>query len=111
MRNVIHVRKAHPVFGLGSITVLDTDHESVLVFVRSYEGQEARFGDSAEEVLCVFSFAHNPVTVTISAEQLAGRSLTDLFGGGGFPSFDADGSATLTLGTQGFYWLHIGDGR
>ena len=34
VRNVIHVRKAHPTFGLGTLRVLPTDHESVLAFVR-----------------------------------------------------------------------------
>jgi maltose alpha-D-glucosyltransferase/alpha-amylase len=108
VRNVIHVRKAHPVFGLGSLTVLPTNHESVLAFVRSYAGTSTQFGDTSESVLCVFSFAHNPVSVTIDAGELAGAGLVDLFGGGDFPAVAEDGTLTLTLGTQGFYWLHIG---
>ena len=108
VRNVIHVRKAHPAFGLGTITVLETDHESVIAFVRSYEGSGTQFGDSAEDILCVFSFAHNPISVTIQAEQFAGSHLFDLFGGGEFPTVGDDGSITLTLATQSFYWLHVG---
>jgi maltose alpha-D-glucosyltransferase/alpha-amylase len=108
VRNVIHVRKVHPTFGLGSITVLETNHESVLAFVRSYAGSGTQFGDSAEDVLCVFSFAHNPVSATIKADQFAGSALFDLFGGGEFPTIGEDGSVTLTLGTQSFYWLHVG---
>ena len=108
VRNVIHVRKAHPTFGLGSLTVLKTNHESVLAFVRSYPGSGTQFGDSAEDVLCVFSFAHNPISVTITAEQFAGSTLYDLFGGGEFPALSDDGTITLTLGTQSFYWLHVG---
>jgi maltose alpha-D-glucosyltransferase/alpha-amylase len=107
IRNVIYVRKAHPVFGLGSITVVPTDHESVLAFVRSYEGSDSPFGDQPEDVLCVFSFAHNPVSVTIDAPQFAGSALFDLFGGGRFPTIAEDGRFTLTLGTQSFFWLHI----
>ena len=109
IRNVIHVRKAHPTFGLGSLTVLQTNHESVLAFVREYEGSGSQFGDAAERILCVFSFSHNPISVVISAESLAGSSLFDLFGGGAFPSVNDDGSLTLTLGTQSFYWLHVGE--
>ena len=108
VRNVIHVRKAHPVFGLGSITVLETDNSSVLAFVRSYGGDQQRFGDSPEDVLCVFSFAHNPVSVTIKSEQFGGSQLYDLFGGSQFPDFTQDGTLTLTLATQSFYWLHVG---
>ncbi|MFC6355581.1 maltose alpha-D-glucosyltransferase [Luethyella okanaganae] len=108
VRNVIHVRKAHPAFGLGSIRVLKTDNESVLAFVRSYEGSGAHFGDQAETVLCVFSFAHNPVAVRIEDPEMAGTRLYDLFGGSVFPSFDESGTLTLTMGTQSFYWLHCG---
>ncbi|MCU1557500.1 MAG: trehalose synthase [Microbacteriaceae bacterium] len=108
VRNVIHVRKAHPTFGLGTITVLETTHESVLAFVRSYEGSGTQFGDSPEDVLCVFSFAHNPIAVTIRADQFGGSALYDLFGGGEFPAFDEKGEVTLTLATQSFYWLHVG---
>jgi maltose alpha-D-glucosyltransferase/alpha-amylase len=108
VRNVIHVRKAHPTFGLGSIRVLETDHESVLAFVRSYAGADTQFGDSAEDVLCVFSFAHNPVSVTVRDPGLAGARTLDLFGGSDFPVFTSEGELTLTLGTQSFYWLHLG---
>ena len=108
VRNVIHVRKGHPAFGLGSITVLETSHESVLAFVRSYEGSSTTFGDSPEDVLCVFSFAINPVSAIIRAEQFAGSALYDLFGGAEFPTIGEDGYLTLTLGTQSFYWLHVG---
>jgi maltose alpha-D-glucosyltransferase/alpha-amylase len=107
IRNVIHVRKAHPVFGLGSIRVLQTNHESVLAFVRSYEGSGTHFGDQPEDVLCVFSFAHNPVSVSLEAPEFAGSTLYDMFGGGEFPTVADDGRFTLTLGTQNFYWLHV----
>ncbi len=108
VRNVIHVRKAHPAFGLGSISVLQTNHESVLAFIRHYEGSGTQFGDSAEDILCVFSFAHNPVAVTVTAPDFAGSHLFDLFGGGEFPAMSEDGTVTLTLGTQDFFWLHVG---
>ncbi|MCU1578916.1 MAG: trehalose synthase [Rhodoglobus sp.] len=111
VRNVIHVRKGHPTFGLGALRVLKTSHESVLAFVREYEGAETQFGDSAENVLCVFSFAHNPVSVDIEVDGYAGSTTFDLFGGGDFPVIPDDGTLTLTLGTQSFYWLHLGDRR
>ncbi|MBC7518061.1 MAG: maltose alpha-D-glucosyltransferase [Microbacteriaceae bacterium] len=108
VRNVIHVRKAHPTFGLGEITVLPTSHESVLAFVRSYAGSGTQFGDSPENVLCVFSFAHNPVSATIDLADFAGSSTWDLFGGAEFPTVSEEGVLTVTLGTQSFYWLHLG---
>jgi maltose alpha-D-glucosyltransferase/alpha-amylase len=108
IRNVIHVRKGHPTFGLGTLRVLETDHESVLAFVREYKGSGTHFGDMPEKVLCVFSFAHNPVSVTIRDPENPGEPLYDLFGGGEFPTIGEDGALSLTLGTQNFYWLHVG---
>ncbi|MCU1598082.1 MAG: maltose alpha-D-glucosyltransferase / alpha-amylase [Actinomycetota bacterium] len=107
IRNVVHVRKAHPAFGLGKLTVLETNHESVLAFVRDYEGSGSQFGDAPERILCVFSFAHNPISVEVKAESLAGLPLFDLFGGAQFPTVADDGTLTLTLGTQDFFWLHV----
>jgi maltose alpha-D-glucosyltransferase/alpha-amylase len=107
IRNVIYVRKAHPAFGLGSLRVIETNHESVLAFVRSYPGSGTMWGDQAEDILCVFSFSHNPVAVTLEAPELAGGTLYDLFGGAQFPTVAEDGRFSLTLGTQSFYWLHI----
>jgi maltose alpha-D-glucosyltransferase/alpha-amylase len=109
VRNVIHVRKGHPAFGLGELRVLATNHESVLAFVREYQGTETQFGDSAENILCVFSFAHNPISVSIDVTGFEGSTTFDLFGGGQFPAVDPDGTITLTLATQSFYWLHLGD--
>lgn len=109
IRNVIHVRKGHPTFGLGTLRVLKTSHESVLAFVREYEGAGTQFGDSPESVLCVFSFSHNPVAARVEVEGYAGATVFDLFGGGEFPMVGEDGTLTLTLGTQSFYWLHLGD--
>jgi maltose alpha-D-glucosyltransferase/alpha-amylase len=106
IRNVIHVRKAHPTFGLGTMRILETDNESVLAFVREYRGTGTHLGDAAERILCVFSFAHNPVSATITATGLEGAQLRDLFGGAPFPSVGDDAKLTLTLGTQSFFWLH-----
>jgi maltose alpha-D-glucosyltransferase/alpha-amylase len=110
VRNVIHVRKGHPTFGLGTIRVLSTTHESVLAFVREYAGSGAQFGDAPERILCVFSFSHNPVSVKIEVGE-PGSALYDLFGGGEFPTIGDDGTVTLTLATQSFYWLHVGEVR
>ena len=107
IRNVVHVRKAHPAFGLGDLTIVPTNHESALVFLRTYEGSGTQFGDLPETILCVFSFSHNPISVEIDASAIPGASLVDLFGGGQFPTVGDDGKLTLTLGTQDFFWLRV----
>jgi maltose alpha-D-glucosyltransferase/alpha-amylase len=107
VRTMIHVRKQHPVFGLGSLTVARSDHDSVIAFVRDYAGSGGQFGDAAETVLCVFSFAHTPVSARISLPEFAGAETWDLFGGLPFPSVGDDGGLELTLGSQSFYWLRL----
>ncbi|ARJ05328.1 maltose alpha-D-glucosyltransferase [Humibacter sp. BT305] len=107
VRNVVHVRKAHPAFGLGALRVLESTNESVLSFIRSYAGSDDVLGDQPEDVLCVFNFSHNPVSTTITAPEYAGCRLYDLFGHAEFPAFDDDGVVHLTFGTQAFYWLHV----
>ena len=90
--------------------MLETTHESVLAFVREYAGSGTQFGDAPETILCVFSFAHNPSSATIDlGPEFAGAPVYDLFGGREFPAVDADGRVTLTLATQSFYWLHLGE--
>lgn len=63
--NVIHVRKNHSTFGLGTLPVLMTDHEPVLAFT----GEQTRSGtsslDQPETVLSVFTFSHKPIAVRI----------------------------------------------
>lgn len=107
MRNVIHTRKNHPVFGMGEMTVLDSDNDSALAFLRSYEGSGTSFGDPAEDVLCVFNFAHNPISVEVTMPGFEDARLADLFGGQKFPRVDENGKVTLTVGTQAFYWLKV----
>ena len=108
IRGALHVRRQNPAFALGDLRIAAADHESVLAYVRSYGGSEHAFGDRAETVLCVFSFAHTPVSARISLPGFEGAETTDLFGGGRFPAVGDDGALEVTLGARGFYWLRLG---
>lgn len=111
MRRILHLRREHPVFGLGDLQVIDTDHESVLAFVRTLSEEDSRNrGGShlrSEQVLCCFSFAHSPVQATISLPDYAGMELEDCFGGQVFQAVAEDGTIRLTFGAQQFYWLRL----
>lgn len=111
MRRILHLRREHPVFGLGDLHVIDTDHESVLAFVRTLSEEDSRNrGGShlrSEQVLCCFSFAHSPVQATISLPDYAGMELEDCFGGQVFQAVAEDGTVRLTFGAQQFYWLRL----
>ncbi len=113
LRSMLQVRRQHPVFGLGDLTVMSTSHDSVLAYIRSYAGGTdspiATAGDRPEQVLCVFSFSHNPATATIQLPGYEGSRLFDLFGGQEFPRVCEDGTVTLTFGSQTFYWLYVAD--
>lgn len=111
MRRILHLRREHPVFGLGDLQIVDTDHESVLAFVRTLSEEDSRNrGGShlrSEQVLCCFSFAHSPVQATISLPDYAGMELEDCFGGQVFQAVAEDGTIRLTFGAQQFYWLRL----
>ncbi len=109
VRNVVYVRKAHPVLGLGGLAVVPTSSPSVLAFVRQSAGPPAAAPavETTDAILCVFNFAQNPLAVTLSLGEWAGRPLVDVFGGAAFPAVPDDGRLTLTLGTQTFYWLAV----
>ena len=111
MRRILHLRREHPVFGLGDLQIVDTDHESVLAFVRTLSEEDSRNrGGShlrSEQVLCCFSFAHSPVQATLSMPDYAGMELEDCFGGQVFQAVAEDGTIRLTFGAQQFYWLRL----
>lgn len=108
VRQLIHVRRAHPVLGVGDFEMASTPNESVLAFVRTQSSEQCRPGESPQTMLCVFSFAHHPTTATITlGARHAGARLRDVFGGGSFPGVGENAQVTLTMGTQGFYWLAV----
>lgn len=107
VRQIVHLRKAHPVFAVGDLMVCHTDNGSVLAYVRQTSQEDCQPGERPETVLCVFSFAHYPTTVTVTLpDGVSGNRVTDLFGGATFPAA-VDGTMTLTLGSQGYYWLSL----
>ncbi len=113
VRGMLDIRRQHPVMGLGEFTMLDTDNEAVLAFLRHSD-------DAA--VLCVMNLANTAraATITLPAKYASYR-VTDLFGGAGFPPVmdaskdshsDDDGGApapayTVTLGSRDFFWLSL----
>ena len=108
VRNIVHTRRAHPVFGEGSFELVETENPSVLAFIRSLSDEDCQPGDSPETVLCVFSVAHHPVSTTVTLpESMRQATIHDLFSGAVFPSADAKGAVTLTLPSHGFYWLSV----
>ena len=108
VRNLIHLRKEHPVFGVGPLTVVCSDNPSVVAFVRDMPVEECKPGESPETLLCVYSFAHQPLSVTLSLpESFRANRVTEITAGGRFPSPNEQGQLVLTLPPQSFYWLSL----
>ncbi|GAB48044.1 maltose alpha-D-glucosyltransferase [Mobilicoccus pelagius] len=104
VRAMLHIRKQHPVFGLGTFEVVPADNEAVLAFVRETTDR----GEGCEAVLCVNNVSSRPQATRLQLpERFAGAALKDLFGGSGFPHAGDDGWVTLTLGSRDFFWLAL----
>ncbi len=105
VRAMLHKRKQHPVFGLGTFDVRPVDNDALLAYVRELTG---RGEDQDEVVLCVNNVSSRPQAGTIELpERFAGATVKDLFGGAGFPKVGDDGRLTLTLGSRDFFWLSL----
>jgi maltose alpha-D-glucosyltransferase/alpha-amylase len=108
VRNLVHLRKEHPVFGVGSMTVVPSDSSSVLAFLRDMPSEECKPGEAPETLLCVYSFAHQPISVILTLpESFRASRVTEITGGSAFPAPNEQGQLVLTLPPQSFYWLSL----
>ena len=96
-RRMIHIRKEHPTFGLGSFTDLGGSNPSVLSYLR-------QFGDDV--VLCVNNLSRFPQPVELDLRQYRGVHPVELVGGVRFPAI-GELPYLLTLSGHGFYWFRL----
>jgi maltose alpha-D-glucosyltransferase/alpha-amylase len=94
-RNMIHVRKRHPTFGVGTYSELGSSNPSVLAFVRE-------FGD--DRVLCVNNLSRFPQPVELDLRRFEGRVPVELTGGVHFPRI-GELPYLLALPGHGFFWF------
>jgi maltose alpha-D-glucosyltransferase/alpha-amylase len=104
VRSMLAIRRAHRVFGVGELRLLDSSNEAVLAFLRV----DRAGGHGAAAVLCVNNLSSTPQAATLTLpEEMRGAGTSDLFGGSGFPAVGAEGTLTLTLGSRDFFWLSL----
>ena len=96
-RRMIHVRKEHPTFGMGSFTDLGGSNPSVVSYLR-------QFGDDV--VLCVNNLSRFPQPVELDLRRFTGAHPVELLGGVRFPAI-GELPYLLTLSGHGFYWFRI----
>ena len=99
MRRLIGMRKQHQkVFGRGSLDLLKTENQSVLAFLREYEG---------EKMLVVANLSRYAQSIHLPArDELDGLAPIELFGQSAFTAFDGEPYPML-LGPHGFYWFKL----
>jgi maltose alpha-D-glucosyltransferase/alpha-amylase len=94
-RRLIAVRKAHKVFGRGTLTFLYPENRRLLAYLREYEG---------EVVLCVANLSRSPQAVQLDLSSYAGRVPIEMIGWSPFPQI-VDDRYTLALPGHAFYWF------
>jgi maltose alpha-D-glucosyltransferase / alpha-amylase len=100
VRNLVHVRKRHPVFGTGSFEALRSNNAKVLAFLR----------EAADDtVLVVANLAASAQPVELDLARYAGRVPVELLGGTEFPRI-GELSYLLTLAPHGFFWFELTEG-
>lgn len=97
MKRMIAIRKAHQVFGRGTIEFLRPWNEKVLVYLRDYEG---------ETVLLLHNLAGSAQPVELDLRRYAGATPVELFGVSRFPRI-GDHPYTLSLSPYGYYWFAL----
>jgi maltose alpha-D-glucosyltransferase/alpha-amylase len=94
-RRIIAVRKQHPAFSGGTMTLLYPRNRKVLTYLRESEG---------ERVLCVANLSRTAQAVQIDLARFKGAVPIELTGRSAFPPI-GDLPYMLTLPAYGFYWL------
>ena len=99
MRRVIAVRRAHRVFGRGTLDMLHPGNRRILAYVREH-GE----GEAAQAVLCVANLGRGAEPVELDLARFRGRVPVELLGETAFPPI-GDLPYLLTLPGHGFYWF------
>ena len=97
LHRFIALRKAHPVFGLGTFEPLRPDNPKVFAHIRRY---------ADDIVLCVHNLARSAQAVRLDLSMFRGMIPEELLGGSQFPPIGKR-RYLLTLGPRSFYWFQL----
>jgi maltose alpha-D-glucosyltransferase/alpha-amylase len=119
---MLEVRRAHPVFGTGSMEVVSTDNPSVLAYVRASAatvtvpgaGPDVAGGPRAPEqalvhgdwVLCVSNLSRFAQPAQLPLQRWEGMTPVELLGRVPFPPI-GELPYFITLPPYGFYWFGL----
>jgi len=97
MKRLIRVRRAHPVFGRGTLEFLHPENRRVLAYLREHEGVS---------VLCVANLSRFAQYVEMDLSRFRGRVPVELIGRVHFPPI-GELPYLLTLGPHDFFWFEL----
>ena len=96
-RRMLTVRRSHPAFGRGTLTLLSPKNRKVLAYIREHDG---------DTVLCVVNLAHSLEAVELDLSHFSGRVPVELSAGSQFPPI-GELTYLLTVPPFGFYWFAL----
>jgi maltose alpha-D-glucosyltransferase/alpha-amylase len=99
MRRMVAVRKQHPAFGRGTMTLLYPSNRKVLAYAREHEG---------ETILCVVNLSRAAQAVELDLAQWKGTVPVELIGRSAFPPI-GELPYLVTMPAFGFYWFVLTD--
>jgi maltose alpha-D-glucosyltransferase / alpha-amylase len=99
MRRMIHVRKQHPAFGRGTLTLLYPRNRKILAYLREHEGRA---------YLCVANLAGSAQAVELDLARYRGLVPVEMTDRSAFPPV-GDLPYMLTLSAYGFFWFALSD--
>ena len=97
MRRMITVRRQHPAFGRGEMTLLYPRNRKILAYVREHEGRA---------YLCVANLSDSAQAVELDLASRRGMVPVELTGRSAFPPI-GDLPYMLTLPAYGFFWFAL----
>jgi len=95
VREMILLRKNHPVFGRGSFHLIKPRNRKIFCFTRTY---------SEQTVLCVFNLSQHAQPIELELQDFAGSIPVEMMGNTPFPIIGC-GEYQLALAPRGFYWF------
>ncbi|RPF20214.1 maltose alpha-D-glucosyltransferase [Myceligenerans xiligouense] len=101
VHGMLAVRRLHPAFGGGAYQPVDCDDEAIIAFTLTSE---------TETMLVAANLSATARSATLKLPRYTGWTLTDVFGGAGFPDVTDGGTVTMTWGARDFYWLVLAQG-
>ena len=97
VQRFVGLRKAHPVFGLGSFEALVPENPRIFAHIRTYE---------EDVILCVHNLARSAQAVELDLRWYDGYVPEEMFGHSRFPPI-GELPYLLTFAPRGFFWFKL----